>query len=183
MLFRSLNPNSAYGEGKRAAELLCTLMASQHGFEAKIARCFAFVGPHLPLDAHFAVGNFIRDGIQSKPIHIRGDGTAYRSYLYAADLTIWLWTILFQGKSCQPYNVGSDLAITIGELGKLVTEVIGSKREIIIDRQPLAGKAAEQYVPAIKTALLDLQLQPSIDLPTSIKKTVDWYRSLSIASK
>jgi nucleoside-diphosphate-sugar epimerase len=177
-----MNPDNAYGEAKRLAELLCAIASHNSALETKIARCFAFVGPHLPLDTHFAIGNFIRDGIQRKSIHIRGDGTPYRSYLYAADLTIWLWTILFKGKSCQPYNVGSDVAITIGELGKLVTEVIGGAREVIIDRQSIPGKAAEQYVPAIQTALLDLQLQPYIDLPTSIKKTADWYLSTSIGA-
>jgi nucleoside-diphosphate-sugar epimerase len=172
-----LQPNSAYGEGKRAAELLCTLMANRHRFETKIARCFAFVGPHLPLDAHFAIGNFIRDGIAGKPIHIRGDGTPYRSYLYAADLAIWLWTILFRGKSSQPYNVGSDVAITIGELGKLITDTFDRERETIIDRQPIFGKASERYVPSIQTALSDLQLQPYIDVMTSIQKTIWWYQS------
>jgi nucleoside-diphosphate-sugar epimerase len=178
-----LQPNSAYGEGKRAAELLCTLMASQHGFEAKIARCFAFVGPHLPLDAHFAIGNFIRDSIQGKPIHIRGDGTPYRSYLYAADLAIWLWTILFTGKSCHPYNVGSNLAITIGELGKLIVEILDEEIEVIIDRQPTPNRSAEQYVPDIQTAWQDLQLKPYSDLKTSIKKTIDWYRHLPITTQ
>jgi nucleoside-diphosphate-sugar epimerase len=178
-----MNPANAYGEAKRLAELLCTIASHESQVETKIARCFAFVGPHLPLDTHFAIGNFIRDGLQHKPIHIRGDGTPYRSYLYAADLAIWLWTILFKGKSCQPYNVGSDVAITIGGLGKLITEVLGSELEVIIDRQPVPGKAADRYVPAIQTALLDLQLQPYIDLPTSIKKTADWYRALSIPSK
>jgi nucleoside-diphosphate-sugar epimerase len=177
-----MNPANAYGEAKRLAELLCAIASNNSALETKIARCFAFVGPHLPLDTHFAIGNFIRDGIQGSPIHIRGDGTPYRSYLYAADLTIWLWTILFKGKSCQPYNVGSDVAITIGELGKLVTEVIGGAREVIIDRQSIPGKVAEQYVPAIQTALRDLQLQPYIDLPTSIKKTADWYLSTSMGA-
>jgi nucleoside-diphosphate-sugar epimerase len=176
-----MNPANAYGEAKRLSELFCAI-ASDSYIEAKIARCFAFVGPHLPLDTHFAIGNFIRDGIQGKPIHICGDGTPYRSYLYAADLTIWLWTILFKGKSCQPYNVGSDVAITIGELGKLVTEVLGGNLKVIIDRQPVPGKAAEQYVPAIQTALLDLQLQLYIDLPTSIKKTANWYLSTSMGA-
>jgi nucleoside-diphosphate-sugar epimerase len=178
-----MNPANAYGEAKRLAELLCAIASHNSALETKIARCFAFVGPHLPLDTHFAIGNFIRDGLQHKPIHIRSDGTPYRSYLYAADLAIWLWTILFKGKSCQPYNVGSDVAITISGLGKLITEVLGSELEVIIDRQPVPGKAADRYVPAIQTALLDLQLQPYIDLPTSIKKTADWYRALSIPSK
>ncbi len=175
-----LDPNSAYGEGKRAAELLCTLMAKRRGFEAKIARCFAFVGPHLPLDAHFAIGNFIRDSLQGKSIEILSDGTPYRSYLYAADLTIWLWKILFQGKSCQSYNVGSDLEISISELGKLVIETTGTEKAVIVHKQPTIDKDPERYIPSIKKARLELQLQPYIDLSTSIQKTLNWYRQTKI---
>ena len=118
-----LDPNSAYGEGKRVGELLSVLQSKQSGFEAKIARCFAFIGPHLPLDAHFAAGNFIRDVIAGGPVVVKSDGKSMRSYLYAADLAIWLWTILFKGKPGTAYNVGSDDALSVASLAHAIGAV------------------------------------------------------------
>jgi Nucleoside-diphosphate-sugar epimerases len=163
---------SAYGEGKRAAEMFCTLYGKQYGFETKIARCFAFVGPYLPLDTHFAIGNFIRDGLQGCPILVNGDGTPYRSYLYAADLAIWLWTILLKGQSCYPYNVGSDFDLSISRIAHLVAQVFQPQVEVIIAQKPLAGKEAERYVPLTNRALSDLGLKSMIGLEDAIKRTI-----------
>jgi len=165
---------SAYGEGKRSAELLCALYAKQYGIEAKIARGFAFVGPYLSLDVHFAIGNFIRDGIRGGPIRVKGDGTPYRSYLYAADLAIWLWTILFQGVSCRPYNVGSDKNISIRDLAAVVTDAFGEELDVLIEEPTILGRPAERYVPATSRAIIELRLKENIALSQAIRRTIDW---------
>ena len=135
-----LDPRSAYAEGKRIAEWMCATSGSQSGIEMKIARCFAFLGPHLPLDAHFAAGNFLRDALEGRPIVIQGDGAAYRSYLYAADLMVWLWTILFRGASCRAYNVGSETAIDIVHLAKCIAEIVAPGTPVEIRTPRIRGE-------------------------------------------
>jgi dTDP-glucose 4,6-dehydratase len=152
------------------------MSARQQGLEIKIARCFAFVGPRLPLDAHFAIGNFIRDGLRGGPVQVRGDGTPYRSYLYAADLAVWLWTILFRGQSGQPYNVGSEEALTIRELADVVAQTFQPARNVIIDKQPVPGAAVQRYIPSTRRAEKELDLQTRINLKDSIQRTIAWHQ-------
>jgi nucleoside-diphosphate-sugar epimerase len=168
------DPRSAYGIGKRTAELLCTLYAKQHGLHPTIARCFAFMGPGLPLEAHFAIGNFIRDAMNGGPIIIKGDGTPYRSYLYAADLAIWLWTILLRGESCRPYNVGSEEAVSIAELAQHVAEQFPNK--VIVEAHKKVDSLAppERYVPDSSRAKNELRLQEYIYCNDAILRTIRW---------
>ena len=166
--------HSAYGEGKRMTELLTVLYARHHGFEAKIARGFAFVGPYLPLDAHFAIGNFIRDALRGGPIQVNGDGTPYRSYLYAADLTIWLWTILFRGYPCRPYNVGSSQGITIAQLAAMIAAAFRPHRKVEIAREPVEGRTPQRYVPSVRRVTSELGLVERVTLPDAVQRTLRW---------
>ena len=157
----------AYAEGKRKAEEMCCEHAEKFDLECKIARCFAFTGPYLPIH-EYAIGNFIRDALQNLPIRIAGDGTPYRSYLYSADLVIWLWSILFCGANCRPYNVGSERGLTIADLARKVSRLLGHRQGIEKVEEPSPGAPAERYVPSTRRAQGELGLREWIDLDRSI---------------
>jgi len=176
------DPKSVYGESKRLAELLCSLYASQFGFECKIARCFTFAGPHLPLNGLFAVGNFVRDAILDRPLRLGGDGTPRRSYLYAADLAIWLWTILLTGRNCVPYNVGSEHDLDIASLARTVTSVLNPRLSIEIARTPVPGQPLQRYVPSTVLARTELGLREHIGLELSLEKMAQWNRGRHVRS-
>jgi dTDP-glucose 4,6-dehydratase len=175
-----LNAASVYAEGKRASELMCAVhqkAAEAKGveFEAKIARCWAFCGPHLPLDAHFAIGNFIGDVLAGRPISIAGDGTPRRSYLYAADLATWLWTILFRAPSLLAINVGSARDVSIRELAEIVAATLAPKTEIRVAKQAVPGAVPERYVPSVERAEMVLGLRETVGLEEAIRRTAAWH--------
>jgi nucleoside-diphosphate-sugar epimerase len=171
--------DSAYHHAKRMMESLSVLYAEENDFEAKIARCFSFIGPYLQLNRGFAVSDFILDALSGNRITIKGDGKAVRSYLYMADLAIWLWTILFQGKSCRPYNVGSELPVTIREIaGEIANESVPPLPVSILN-ESFYGVAQDHYVPDTSRARSELELHQNIPLAAAIKKTMRWYKDMN----
>lgn len=169
-----LDPANAYAEGKRAAELLCSLAASSH-LAATVARCFAFVGPGMRLDAHFAIGNFINDRLHNRPIRVRGDGTAVRSYLYASDLVVWLWTILLKGESRRAYNVGSEEAIDIASLAREVSVALPPEVAVNIASTAMPCAPEHRYVPSTERARKELGLTAEVPLREAICRTHRWF--------
>ncbi len=167
-----LSPASAYAEGKRAAEHLGALAAAR-GVPLRIARCFAFVGPHMPFDQHFAIGNFIADAVAGREILIKSDGRPQRSYLYMTDLVRALLTILISGGAGRAYNVGSDVAVTLQELAGLVDRVVGG-RGVRIDGN--SSDPADRYVPDTTRIRDELGFVPDVTLESAISRTATWRR-------
>ena len=167
---------SAYAAGKRAAEWLAHAYASEHSVDLKIARCFAFVGPYLPLDAHFAIGNFLRDALAAQAIVIKGDGTPLRSYLHASDMAAWLWVLLADGAPGSVYNVGGEEAVSIQQLAQRVVTATGSLAPVTVLKQPAAGLAADRYVPDVSRIRRDLCLPEPLALDDALHRTVGWLR-------
>jgi dTDP-glucose 4,6-dehydratase len=156
-----------YALAKRDAEEAIQNLGLQ-GHWVSIARCFAFVGPYLPRDQHFAIGNFIGDGLLGKSIKVSATKSVYRSYMYADDLVKWLMTIAHSSNSqCPIYNVGSADAIEVRELAKKVGHYFG----VNIEAAEINNLEADRYVPSIAKAFSELGLSIEYDLSSSIIET------------
>ncbi len=169
------NPQSVYSTAKRASEQLCGLYNSTGRIAVSIARPFAFIGPGMPLNGHFAAGNFIRDGIAGAPIKITGDGTPLRSYLYSADLALWLWKILLDGTPGRAYNVGGKEIVSIQELAQTVANCFSPSLSIITGKRPDHESPPERYIPDISRAEKELGLSVRIPLKEALQRTISWY--------
>jgi dTDP-glucose 4,6-dehydratase len=165
-----------YGQSKRMMEIMTAVAAQQHGYRALIARCFAFVGPYLSLDSNYAIGNFMRDALAKRDIVVGGDGTPLRSYLYAADLVVWLIRILTRGRSGVPYNVGGDEVVSIAELARTVALLGGRPDAVVIKGKPVPGAQPSTYLPSLRRSQQELDLSVAIQLTDAIERTMAWHR-------
>lgn len=167
-----LRPENGYSVAKRCAEHLCALYRERHGIEILVARCFSFVGRDLPLNVHFAIGNFINDALKQKNISIDGDGRPIRTYLDQRDLARWLIKIMYEGHDGEAYNVGSDVAVTIEELAILVRDTLAPGKKILINNKASDGNFRNKYIPDISKARKQLHLEINYSLKQAIYDAV-----------
>ncbi len=167
----TLDVDSCYGEGKRVAELLCTMYASKYNFDLKIARCFSFVGPYMDFDIHFAIGNFIKNACERKDIVIHGDGSQIRTYMYVSDMIVWVLKILFIGKNNTAYNVGSDVEVSIKHLALKIVDILSLDIKVDVLQKYKNIDTTSRYVPSVELAKSTLNLELYTSLDEAILKT------------
>jgi nucleoside-diphosphate-sugar epimerase len=159
----------SYAYAKRDAEFAIQKLG-QSGLDVSIARCFAFVGKYLPKDQHFAIGNFIADGIAGRNIEVKATNKVFRSYMYADDLVEWLMTLAENANPlCPIYNVGSDEEIEIRDLAKIISNKFNVDK--IYSNNPI--NLDDRYIPSIQRAIIKLRLRINYDLSQAISLSLN----------
>jgi dTDP-glucose 4,6-dehydratase/UDP-glucose 4-epimerase len=146
-----LNPLSSLGFAKINAEYLLNMLALEINASLTICRCFSFVSPYLPVDLHYALGNFVSNAIHGNPIVIKGDGTELRSYQHVDDAIDWIISILFMNQPPLLLNVGSSRRISIKDLAGLVRRLVNPDITINILNQHTESHNFRRtsYVPSL----------------------------------
>jgi len=168
-----LDARNTYAEAKRSAEMLCAIYAKKHELNFTSARIFSTFGPFLPLDTHFAIGNFIKNSIEKKTITINGNGLPHRSGLYISETIIWLFYTLISGHASVAYNIGSDESFSIEEIAKKVSGTLGGNDVVVLGKKD-SGWNLGRYVPSVVRIKKELNVEQKIGFEEAVIRTAIW---------
>lgn len=169
-------PDSAYHRGKLNAERILNHASRGGLLDVVHARLFSFLAPHLPLDTHFAAGNFLKNVIDGRPTTIKGDSRTIRTYMYGTDLAVWLFSLAARGETGRAYNVGSPQPISIADLATSITTLSGSPHRPVDSGNADPKRAPHRYVPCTNRIELELGVSLEVNLTSAISRTLKWLR-------
>ncbi len=167
-----IGPRSVYDEAKRFAEAITMAYHRYHGLDTRIARIFNTFGPRMRLDDGRVVPNFIGQALTGEPLTVYGDGRQTRSFCYVDDLIEGLYRLLTSDVT-EPVNLGNPTEMTIAELAEAVVRLTGSSSEIrsLPDRRDQSDPQRRR--PDIGRARELLGWEPTVDLETGLKQTIE----------
>ena len=180
--FGNLDPlilRSAYDEGKRAGETLCRLYADKLGFFVVSARISHTYGPGLRADDGRSFADFITAAAERRPLILKSNGLAIRSFCYLSDTVAGLFTMLLKGENGEAYNVGSETEnCSILDLAKLIVELFPERSleffhdADVSDAKIKALTFSQRHVPLNTAKLKSLGWQDQIRLPDGLRRSV-----------
>jgi dTDP-glucose 4,6-dehydratase len=168
-IFITLNSRSGYLNAKIDSELIFSEAAAAGQVNSVSPRLYAFAGPGIVLDEHFAVGNFLRDGLEGNQIVINGNPSTMRSYMYPTDLTIWILSALLEPKNLN-VNIGSEIPISMLDLANLISDMTSKKGVKILGDD----KVASNYVPSTLCFRQNYGVSEQIDLSNGLERWIEW---------
>jgi nucleoside-diphosphate-sugar epimerase len=143
---------------------------SKKGFNVSVARLFSFIGNRILKNKNFAITNLISQAKNKniKVIKLSDTKDVYRGYMESNELIKWLFKILMSSnKNFNIYNVGSDEAITIENLAKLIGKKF-NKKIFKLKRKNI--KDVDYYVPSVLKAKKELNLKINFKLKKSLNE-------------
>ena len=172
----TIGPRGVYDEAKRYMESITMAYHTFHGVETRIIRIFNTYGPRMRLNDGRALPTFIKQAMAGEDITVFGDGSQTRSFCYVDDLVEGIHRLLLSDYA-NPVNIGNPDEITLKEFAEEIAKLTGSDSKIVYE--PLPTDDPKQRRPDISKAKSILTWEPKIDRAEGLKKTYDYFKSIS----
>lgn len=163
-----------YAVSKLAGEHLAHSYYEEYGLPVVSVRPFNVYGPGQVGEG--AIHQFVVRAIRNEEICVHGEGDQIRSWCYIDDLVSGLLLCMERKEAIGDFfNIGNPRGtITVSMLAQLVREIANSSS--VIRYVPKTYVDVELRIPSIEKARTKLGYQPVFDLPSGLKKTIEWYR-------
>jgi UDP-glucuronate decarboxylase len=169
-----VGPRSCYDEGKRFAETLVTDFGQRHSLATRIARIFNTYGPRMQADDGRVVSNFIVQALLGRDITVYGTGGQTRSFCFVSDLIEGFVRLMAAGENVvAPVNLGNPAEITVGELARIIVDIVGGRSKIV--HRPLPVDDPRRRRPDIDRAQSALGWSPKVELLTGLLETIAYF--------
>jgi dTDP-glucose 4,6-dehydratase len=123
-----------------------------------------------------ALPAFIGQALRGEDLTVFGDGSQTRSFCYVGDLVEGIYRLLLSDYSL-PVNVGNPSEISLKDFAEEVLKLTGNKVKIVF--KPLPEDDPKQRKPDISKARTILGWEPKIERAEGLKKTYEYFKSLS----
>ena len=110
-------------------------------------------------------------------VEIWGDGSPLREFLYVDDLARACLDLLNQYDDSVAINIGSGQEITIEQLSKLISKVVGYSGEIVFNKARPNGTPRKLLD---SSKISQLGWSPQVKLEDGIVSTYDWFRKYHV---
>lgn len=170
------HPDSAYGWEKLYTELMCKSYEHDYGLPVRIARFHNIYGTHTTYKGgqEKAPAALCRKVAEAKDsIIIWGDGKQTRSFLYV-DNCVEAFYLLTKSNYSDPLNIGTDRAISIDGLAKLIMRIAGKNLNIVHDLTKPQGVRGRNADLTLVKKVLDWK--PKISLEEGMGRLYNWIK-------
>jgi dTDP-glucose 4,6-dehydratase len=161
-----------YGKIKVDLELEIEKLTNLGQIRGANPRLFAFAGPGISLEAHFAIGNFMNNALKGEQILIKGNPNTQRSYLYPTDLIVWLLNLLVK-PTLNPVHIGSENIVSIATLAEKISNNFSSSGVSAGDD----SSELSIYAPETSKTREHLNVSEEVSLDESLIRWKNWLTS------
>ncbi|MGB0403129.1 MAG: UDP-glucuronic acid decarboxylase family protein [Salibacteraceae bacterium] len=171
-----VGPRGVYDEAKRFQEAITMAYNTFHGVETRMIRIFNTYGPRMRLNDGRVLPAFIGQALRGEDLTVFGDGSQTRSFCYVDDLVEGIYRLLLSDYD-QPMNIGNPDEISIADFAEEIIKLTGTKQKVIYKDLPVNDPKQRQ--PEISKARSILNWEPTIDRAEGLKRTYEYFKSLS----
>ncbi len=172
----TIGPRGVYDEAKRFQESITMAYHRFHGLETRIVRIFNTYGPRMRLNDGRVIPAFMGQALRGEDLTVFGDGLQTRSFCYVDDEVEGIYRLLLSDYN-KPVNIGNPHEITIRDFAEEIIKLTRTKQKVIYKELPIDDPMQRQ--PDISLAKKVLGWEPKVDRKEGMKKTYEYFKSLS----